>query len=612
MFARVALESPLPQLDRLFDYEIAEGVSVVPGVRVEVPFGNAKQTGFVVELSETTDWAGKVAKLETVISELPVLRPHIYELVSAVASRQACTFGDVIGSAIPVRAVRAEKSFIARDSATQNSIQTKLEPLILPPLAARLVEPRNEIWITELLRLAAKHLNAGKSAILAVPDFRDIERISAVARNLGLAEHLVVYSSTDTRTQSYEAFLECLTGRAVIVLGARNALYAPVDAAGIYIWDDGDQSHFDQSAPYATTREIALLRQSQTNCELAFLSHARSVEVQRLVEIGYLTEASAEFAKPQLSTTLGDFRVDSAAWIAIRDGLKHGSVLVQVSSTGTSRSLYCKGCSARVLCRNCNGPIWLDARAARKCRWCNAFATDTECRDCGGVDFRQGKAGATRTVAEFGKSFPGTQVLEARAEEVSLAVDDKTKIVVATPGIEPTIQGGYQAVVILDCQDALSRDSLRATEDASRSWANAIATLAPNGRAVLVGVQGELATKLALWQLQDIMHKELAERVELKFPPALRVLSATAPMDSLTKLKTHLAKIDQLEVLGIVPVENNESRLVARFPFSQGKQVATEIRALQLQLGAGQKRYNAKSGRAQRPITVKLDDPQVL
>lgn len=612
MFARVALDSPLPQLDRLFDYEIADGLLVEPGVRVEVPFGNSKQSGFVVSLTETTDWAGKVSKLENVISPLPVLKPHIYELVAAVAARQACSFGDVIGSAIPVRAVRAEKAFLARELVPAAELVTALEPMSLPKLAARVVEPRSGAWQRELLQLALQHVLDGASAIIAVPDFRDIARLVATAKADSLDEHVVVYSSADTRTESYEAFLECLSGKPVIVLGARNALYAPVSAAGIYVWDDGDQSHYDQSSPYATTREIALLRQAQTGCNLAFLSHSRSVEVERLVSIGYLTEASDEFAKPRVSTTTGDFRVDSAAWLAIRDGLETGSVLVQVAGTGVARSLYCKQCSTRVSCGQCNGPIWIDASGTSKCRWCNAFAQGAKCRDCGSMDLRQGKAGATRTVSEFGKSFPGVLIVEARADDQLLEVDDRKKVVVSTPGIEPAIKGGYQTVVILDCQDALNRDTLKATEDAVRNWANAIALLAPQGRAVLVGVQGQLATEMSLWQIGQIAHRELGERIALKFPPALRVVSGIAAPATLAQMKTALASIDGVEVLGITPVENGESRLIARFPYSQGKTVSDTVKALQLSLGSGNKRYNAKSGRAQRPITVKLDDPQVL
>ncbi|MEN9731168.1 MAG: hypothetical protein RL488_478 [Actinomycetota bacterium] len=612
MFARVAIESPLPQLDRLFDYEIPEGIELNAGCRVVVPFGNSSKTGFVIELAETTDWVGKVAKVTEVVSPLAVLTPTIYALVRAVADRQGSSFGDVIGSAVPVRAVRSEKAWLAGE---RTAITTPVPALGAPEiatLAARIVEPRHDIWLDELLALASKQLSASKSAIVSVPDFRDVERVVTRASELGLSDWVLDYS-VEGRTQSYEAFLAALDlSNPRLVIGSRNALYAPVDAGGIYIWDDGDQSHQDQQSPYASSREIALIRQRLTGCQLAFLSHARSVEVQRLVEIGYLTESSSDFAKPNLSISDGDFRVDSAAWLAIREGLKTGPVLVQVSSVGVAKSLYCKQCSTRAKCSNCKGPLWINNRGETKCRWCNAFALAAQCDNCNHTEFRYGKPGATRTVAEFGRSFPGAKVTEVTADQQKVSISDKPQIVVATPGIEPVAQGGYAAVVILDAQDALARDTLKATEDAVRFWANAVSLLTSHGRAVIVGVVGELASKLGLWQMRELISDEYAERVGLSFPPAVRVLSATGSIENVRALRSELESVKTLQVLGESPADNGEVRLLARFSYGAGAEVTGVVKAAQLKLASGQKRYNAKSGRPQRPVTIKLDDPQVL
>ena len=613
MFARVALESPLPQLDRLFDYEIPAELEVNLGCRVVVPFGNSTKDGFVVEFSETTDWVGKVAKIAEVVSPLEVLTKPTYELVRAVADRQATSFGDVVGSAIPVRAVRAEKAWLATSKSTDAIEVPILEAPKLAKLAARIVEPRNEKWLDELLGSSLAALRAGKSAIVALPDFRDIERFIAHTERHECAQLVIRYSQTG-RTQAYEAFLQALgaTGSPRIIVGSRSVLYAPVDAGAIYVWDDGDQSHLDQQSPYASSREIALIRQKLTDCELAFFSHSRSVEVQRLVEIGYLTESSSDFSKPNLSVSDGDFRVDSAAWLAIRDGLKTGPVLVQVSSVGVAKSLYCKTCSTRAMCAGCNGPLWINNRGETKCRWCNSFALAATCKECAGTEFRNGKAGATRTVAEFGKSFPGVKVTEITADQALTSIDDKPQIVVATPGIEPTSAKGYAAVVILDAQDALSRDTLKATEDAIRAWANAIALMSPTGRAVIVGVLGDLAASLGLWQLRELISAEYQERIALSFPPALRVLSATGSPENIASVRALLETEQATQVLGETPTENGEVRLLCRFNYSNGPLVTGLIRELQLKLASGQKRYNAKSGRAQRPVTFKLDDPQVL
>lgn len=614
MFARVAINSPLPQLDRLFDYQIPEGLVVEPGVRVIVPFGKTQKEGFVVELSATTDWTGKVSSIAEVISPLPVLTSTIYQLVREVANRQGSSFGDVVSAAVPVRAVRAEKAWLSGHEYAELSVPGPVTALDLAARAARIVEPRDNKWAHELLDLGLSHIASGESAIIAMPDFRDIDALLALAEQRGVSDAVIRYT-TDGRTEQYQAFLAAIgaaeAGVARIVVGSRNVLYAPVNAKGIYVWDDGDSSHQDQASPYASTREIALIRQKLSNCRLAFLSHSRSVEVQRLVEIGYLTECSSDFTRPAVSVTDGEFRVDSAAWLAIRDGLKSGPVLVQVAGVGVAKSLYCRGCQTRVLCNRCNGPLWIGSDNQAKCRWCNAFALDANCQDCGKSEFRYGKAGATRTAAEFGKSFPGVKIVEVTAADRNVLVDAKPQIVVATPGVEPSASNGYAAVVILDARDALARDTLRATEDAVRTWANAISKLSRTGRVVLVGVSGELTTDLPLWSLREIASKELAERTELRFPPALRVLSALGNKENIEITRERLNQAGA-EVIGVTPADQGEFKLLARFSYGHGEAIAKLVRELSLEFASGQKRYSAKSGRSMRPVTFKLDDPQVL
>jgi primosomal protein N' (replication factor Y) len=184
--------------------------------------------------------------------------------------------------------------------------------------------------------------------------------------------------------------------------------------------------------------------------------------------------------------------------------------------------------------------------------------------------------------------------------------------VVATPGIEPVVEGGYSAVVLLDCQDALSRDSLKASETAVRQWANAISLLSPQGRAVAVGIVGDLAQMFALWQLVEIAELELQERTALRFSPAVRMLSAQSSQANLQKVRERLSEEPRVEIIGQVPETAEEWKLLARFPYSAGPDVSKLIRSIALELSGGQKRYSAKSGRAMRPVTFKLDDPQVL
>ncbi len=112
MFARVAVDIPLPHLDRLFDYAIADEMAeqAVVGARVRVRFAGRQRNGFIVELAAQTEVTGTVAPLAKVVSEEPVLSAAQARLLRAVADHYAGTFSDVVRLAVPSRHATTERA----------------------------------------------------------------------------------------------------------------------------------------------------------------------------------------------------------------------------------------------------------------------------------------------------------------------------------------------------------------------------------------------------------------------------------------------------------------------------------------------------------------------
>lgn len=616
--AKVAIDSPLPQLDRLFDYEVPEHLDTLanPGVRVRVPFGRSKKTveGFLVEISDKSEFNGQLSEINEIVSAAPILDRDIYDLCRAVADRQASTASDVFRLAIPDRSVAVETKWLETFAVkpNQNAGSSKRETALVNPVFTEF-GPK---WVEEIVEMAREATVLGGSTIIVLPDFRDQALVFSALSQAQLSDLVLDYSSLQTKSKRYSSFLSCLSKDSAIVVGSRSAIFAPVrNLKKIIIWDDADPSHQEPSSPYSHTREVALLRQQIQNCDINILGHSRSVEVARYLNIKFFKDVTKPFPIPKVANSSSDLRVDSLAWQAIRSGLESGAVLVQVAAKGTSSSAYCSECSTRAMCKNCNGPIWIDQRNMTRCRWCNAGNLDFKCQSCGSASLRQGRAGSSRTVAEFGKAFPGAKIIEATGDEKVLKAPENS-LVIATPGAEPTVRSGYTAVVILDANIALSKDSLRATEDAVRSWANAIALLNSSGRAVVVGLSGMLATKFSLWSMAEIANHELANRAELRFPPSIRLASIGTSAEIMQEVLPAFETIKGIEVLGPIAVKDRgaevESRVLLKFDYSSGPALADALKALSLKLSAGHQRMNIKSGRAMRPIRVKMDDQEVI
>ena len=617
IYARVVFESPIPALNREFEYavplELAPEIQV--GQRVKVPFAGAVKQGFVVGLSDQKEFAGEINAITEIVSTVSVLKPHIYDLLQLISKRQACGVGEILLNAVPNRSVRVEKSFKFSES-PRELLVTKGPRIVetLRPVANP--ESGVPLFLEKIGALALSYLGEGRSVIIAMPDHRDCTRmLGEISKYLEVSKVSYVGSNA-IGSERYVSFLQQLENQTKVVIGTRSVIYSPLPAdSALLIWDDGDQSHQDQQAPYLTTREIALLRQSISDCPLHFLSHSRSTEVQRLAKIGYLEEISPPNWWPKVAVSSGR-GLDGMAFKAIREGLQTGPVLVQVAAPGTSRSLYCQSCSERSTCSTCFGPLWSNSKGQIVCRWCGRLNLDHHCRSCGEAKLRQGAAGSTRWVKQLGVSFPGVPIREFTGESEQSVITNKPSISVCTPGVEQLAIGGYSAVILLDCATQLSVDSLRAPEDALRSWLNALGFLRPNGLAVAVGVSDEVAPALTLGKVSNTVAELLAEREELGFPPARRFLSAVGARDLLTELSERLVGLADVRILGIAEAVSNtaqqDHRLLVSFGYSSGQSVADATKEFLGKLHGKQSRTSRSSGRNIRPITIKFDDPRVI
>jgi primosomal protein N' (replication factor Y) len=188
---------------------------------------------------------------------------------------------------------------------------------------------------------------------------------------------------------------------------------------------------------------------------------------------------------------------------------------------------------------------------------------------------------AGRTAEELGRAFPGVPVRASGRDGVLDRVDAKPSLVVATPGAEPVADGGYAAALLLDGWVLLGRADLRAAEETLRRWMNAAALVRP-GAPVIVLADGALRPVQALlrWDPVTLADRELTERRELGFPPAVRMASLTGSASALREFIEVARLPDGAEVLGPVALRDKERALV-RMPRQGGMALARALKAAQ-------------------------------
>jgi len=634
--ARVAVDSPLPHLDRPFDYAVPATMdeAAQPGTRVRVRFAGRLVDGWVLDRLPASDHDGRLSPLAKVVSPEPVLVPEILGLARAVADRWAGTLSQVVRLAVPPRHARVEAEPALPTAATPPApapgswssylggerFLSALGAGAAPRAVWRaLPGPR---WPGEIATAAQAALAAELGVVVVVPDARDLLRVAAALEEAIGAECFVSLAAELGPAERYRRWLAVRRGAVRCVVGTRAAAWAPVRDLGLVVcWDDGDDLHKEPRAPYPHIRDVLVLRAHRAGAAALIGGFGPSVEAELLVARRWAHALGADrptvrAAAPRIEVAGDDrqqerdaaassARLPTLAWRAARESLAAGRpVLVQVPRTGYQPAVACSQCRTPARCRHCAGPLGRtgEGSCALACRWCGRPAADWSCPICSHQGLRAMTVGSRRTAEELGRSFAGVTVRTSDREGILTQVADGPALIVATPGAEPVADNGYGAVLLLDGGAMLSRADLRAGEETLRRWlaAAALGRPASAGGVVIVMADAGLAPVQALvrWDPPGFARREYAERAELGLPPAVRMAALDGAAPDIAALLAAASPLPgSAEVLGPVPHAGADRTLV-RVNRAEGTDLAARLHA-----GSGVLSARKETG----PVRVELD-----
>ena len=611
-YARVVVESDLLQLDREFDFLVPKNLAdtVQVGQRVRFQLGRTKKlaSGFIASLP--TESAFATSELVEIVDSEPVVTQEISRLARQVANRQAVALGEILQQAVVEHMPRIPKPVYEPIPEVLVDVPSLPGITSLPSRSAILTSARSLThegmrypdWCWLFLRAAVQAIQAGKSALLIVPERDQINQLAALLSSMGLQNLISTWLPGAKKSDRFTNFHRALIQDKSIVIGSRSAIYAPVRNLGVIaLFDDGDDSLREQGSPYTHAREIALMRATD-DVKLLFAANYRSLEIQRLVEIGYLKDMEMKLPPARISYSPPAQRLDAASFKLMREALEVGPVLVLIPRKGNSATVYCAGCDQRLACNNCKGPIWENEKGEYRCRVCQGISHS--CAACGSNKLRRGRTGSTRTAAEFGKAFPGITISEFTSDTKPTAIKKSKHLILATPGSAPRVQLGYAALLILDSDVWLAMPQLRSEQTAVRDWMEAIELLSDTGRAHIAGVDQDLGQALSLGQHRALAASAFREVNSLSLPPAARIATLEGTQDTITQA------LDVANRAGATVLRSNLSdsaSALIRFSYSQGAEVSASLKALALKTNARLVGANKRRG-----LKIVMDDPSAL
>jgi len=451
-FAAVVPETRSLLPSDTYTYAVPEELDeqVVPGVRVEIPFGRRSLLGYVVRRQPAAD-RGDIRAITGILAETPLLLAHHVVLAERVAARYCAPLGEVIRAMLPSR-VRARPP--KRRSGPRTVSQALDEARVQrPPTVPPQLTPAQRDAVAPLLEAIAEHrhrrvllhgvtgsgktevylvaidaaLAAGRGAIVLVPEIaltpQTIRRFAA-----RFPGRVTVIHSALTDAERAAEWRRVRAGEATVVVGSRSAVFAPVPAPGIIVVDEEDAAAYKQDrVPRYHAVDVALMLGELTRAAVVLGSATPRIETYYRahtgdLELASLPERVTGRALPPIEVVdlRDELRAGNVTPLtpaldrAMRDCHAHGGQsILFLNRRGSATVILCRSCGEAVTCANCSvALVYHHDRATCDCHYCGATQPlPARCPKCDSQAIRSLGMGTERLEREVHERFPALRLL---------------------------------------------------------------------------------------------------------------------------------------------------------------------------------------------------------
>ncbi len=277
------------------------------------------------------------------------------------------------------------------------------------------------------LELINKTIGEGKTAIMLVPEISLTPQMLTQLRQR-FGENAAILHSGLSAGERFDEWWRIRTAEAKIVIGARSAVFAPVENLGLIVIDEEhDGSYSSESAPRYSTIDVALFRAEYNGAKIVLGSATPAVESYLKAKEGEynlvtLTDRINKRPLPDIETVdmKKEIRAGNASPFSralkyeLEECLNKGNqAIIFLNQRGFSRSVICTECGHVQKCSSCDVSLTYHKEdESLLCHYCGAkYKMITACTECGSTFIRYGGTGTERVVAELQKLFPSARIL---------------------------------------------------------------------------------------------------------------------------------------------------------------------------------------------------------
>ncbi len=444
----------------------------------------------------------------------------------------------------------------------------------------------------------ARRLN--RQAIVLVPEIALTSQI--IARfQAAFGNDIVVMHSKLSVGERHDAWRRLQIGQAGIVIGARSALFAPVNNLGIIIIDEEHEFTYKQEeSPRYHAREVALIRARLAGAVVILGSATPAVETyyQALNGKHMLLPMRKRIDNvPMPAVTVVDMRQELAQgrrnvispplqeMLAETLANKEQAVIL-LNRRGYSTFVLCRECGHVLKCRHCDiSLVYHTSGNTLRCHYCQErHSIPDTCPECGSRYIRYFGTGTQKVEESLNQLFPTARIIRMDQDTTSRKMaHDKILSAFANGsydillGTQMVAKGhdisNVTAVGIISADTALNLPDFRAAEKTFALLTQAAGRAgrgAKAGRVVMQTYNPEhyAVQAGAAHNYQDFFESEITFRRQLNYPPFTHLLKITvqANDETIAHRNANLLVSELSQILTGV-----DSSIVGPFPASINK-----------------------------------------
>ena len=278
------------------------------------------------------------------------------------------------------------------------------------------------------LQVIAEVLNQGKTAIMLVPEISlTPQMVQRFKSRFG--EHVAVMHSGLSQGEKYDEWRKIERGEAEVVVGARSAIFAPIENIGVIIVDEEHEASYKQEeTPRYHARDLAIWRSEYHHCPVVLGSATPSLEsrarAQKNVYQRLRLTQRANQAATLPTIDVVDMRQEvengnvSSFSMSLQEKLqerleKNEQSVLLLNRRGYSSFVMCRDCGYVLPCPNCDISLTLHMDSkTMKCHYCgHEERIPYRCPNCGQDKIRYYGTGTQKVEEELQTLLPDSRIL---------------------------------------------------------------------------------------------------------------------------------------------------------------------------------------------------------